>query len=151
MNYSYLTISLNVGDLIQIFNFPWTRKWLNICFDLQKDVENLEKLFETLDIKTEVLSDLGIVDLKKEIKKFSQDDDFVDASMSVLVLMAHGDDNSEVITANGRSINTEEIIDLFDDKNCPNLKGKPKWFIFQVSNKPFITSKRTFVNISFHF
>jgi len=100
---------------------------------LQKDVENLEKLFESLNIKTEVLCDLGYVDLVKAAKKFCKDDELADASMSIFVLlMGHGDDNSVISAADGRAIKTEDLIDLFDDKSCPNLKGKPKWFIFQV-------------------
>jgi len=99
---------------------------------LQKDVENLEKLFESLNIKTEVKCDLGIVELKKAAQEFCEDDELADASMSIFVLMAHGDDDSVIYTANGRTIRTEEIIDLFDDESCPNLKGKPKWFVFQV-------------------
>jgi len=101
-------------------------------FKLQKDVENMEKLFESLTIKTNILYDLGYVDFVKATKKFCEDDELADASMSVFVLMAHGDDDSVIYTANGVTIKTDEIIDLFDETNCPNLKGKPKWFIFQV-------------------
>jgi len=104
---------------------------------LQKDVENLEKLLESLNIKTEVLCDLGYVDLVEAAEKFCKDDELADASMSVFVLMAHGDDDSVIHTANGRTIKTDEIIDLFDETNCPNLKGKPKWFIFQVERNVY--------------
>jgi len=103
---------------------------------LQKDVENLEKLFESLNIKTEVPRD-RYVDPVEAAKKFCKDDELADASMSVFVLMGHGNDNSVIYTANGKPIRTDDIIDLFDDKSCPNLKGKPKWFIFQVLKKHF--------------
>jgi len=90
-------------------------------------------LFEILNIKTKVERDLGKEDLKKLTKTFSQDEEFMDASMSVFVLMAHGNDNSVIFTADGDSINIEEdIIDLFDIRESPLLKDKPKWFIFQV-------------------
>jgi len=110
---------------------------LYLCCNLQADVENLERLFETLNIQTEVLHDLGYKDFKDAMKKFCEETDFENASMAVFVLMAHGDDDSVLYTANGRTIKTEEIIDLFYDENCPNLKGKPKWFIFQVKVSPF--------------
>jgi len=101
---------------------------------LQRDVENLENLFKTLNIETKVLRDLPRNELIMEAKLF-RDDSFQDASMSVFVVMAHGDDNSEIYSADELTLNTEYIIDLFDDKSCPNLKGKPKWFIFQVIEK----------------
>jgi len=103
-----------------------------MSFNFQKDVENLEKLFESLNIKTEVLPDQGYVDLVEAAEKFCKDDELADASMSVFVLMGHGNDKSEIAAADGWTIKTEDIIDLFDDRSCPNLKGKPKWFIFQV-------------------
>ena len=34
-------------------------------------------------------------------------------------------------TADGRSINLERIYEYFNNKNCPDLKGKPKFFIVQ--------------------
>jgi len=94
-------------------------------------------LFESLNIKTDILYDLGIMDLIRATRKFIEDEAFVDASMSVFVLMAHGDDNSIIYTANGGTIKADEIIELFDETNCPNLKGKPKWFIFQVERNVF--------------
>jgi len=94
-------------------------------------------MFESLNIKTEVLCDLGYVDLVKAIKIFREGNELFDSSMSVFVLMAHGDDNSVIHTANGVSVKTDEIIDLFDETNCPNLKGKPKWFIFQVKRNVY--------------
>jgi len=92
----------------------------------------LTEIFEKLNIETKVLNDLGFKDVKDETERFSRDESFANASMSVFVIMAHGEEDSQIRTANGRLIKTEEIIDLFDDRKCPNLKGKPKWFIFQV-------------------
>jgi len=98
----------------------------------QKDVEELTKLFHRFNIETEVLLDLSYMEIFDRTKRFSKQDEFSDASVSVFVLMAHGGNDCELFTANGRPIKTEDVIDLFDDRNCPNLKGKPKWFIFQV-------------------
>jgi len=99
---------------------------------LQEDVNNMQKLFKELNVETEVHSNLTYFEVIDRAEQFSQDDIFRDASMCIFVLMAHGRDDSEILTANGRPIKTEEILDLFDDRKCPNLKGKPKWFIFQV-------------------
>jgi len=93
----------------------------------------LEKLFASLNIGTEIHHDLARPEILDRTEKFIKDEEFVDASMAIFVLMGHGEDESQIRTATGSLIKTNDIIDLFDDRNCPNLKGKPKWFIFQVN------------------
>jgi len=100
-------------------------------FFVKRDVEALQNLFVSLNIKTEVHQDLTYTQIWGQAAKLSYDNEFRHASMSIFVLMAHGHDG-ELFTVDGKPIKTEDIIDLFDDRNCPNLKGKPKWFIFQV-------------------
>jgi len=107
---------------------------LNVFF-VQKDVGELEKLFKKLNIRTETYHDLTKVEIIDRTEKFIQHQEFSNASMSVFVLMGHGGDDSHIIAGSGTRIKTEDIIDLFDDRNCPNLEGKPKWFIFQVNYK----------------
>jgi len=103
-----------------------------VWFCLQKDVKNLEQLFKKLNVETNVHSNMTYIDVLNKTECFTQDDAFRDASMCIFVIMAHGRDDSKIFTANGKPIEIEEIIDLFDDRKCPNLKGKPKWLIFQV-------------------
>jgi len=90
----------------------------------------LQNLFKSLNIKTEVHQNLTFSQIWGQAAKFCYDDEFSDASMSIFVLMAHGSNDGELFTADGRLVKTEDIIDLFGES--PNLKGKPKWFLFLV-------------------
>lgn len=96
-------------------------------------MEDLRKLFTSLNIESEILPDLNHDQLLDQTKEFGRDDTFKDASMSVYVIMAHGGMDSLIYPKDGKPVTMEDLVELFDDTKCPNLAGKPKWFIFQVS------------------
>ena len=50
--------------------------------------------------------------------------------MAVVVIMSHGR-HGLVAACDGREIETEWILRQLNNDGCPNLKGKPKLFIFQ--------------------
>jgi hypothetical protein len=85
-----------------------------------------------LGIESEVFPDPTHDDLVSRTKDFGQDPVFRSISMMVYVVMAHGGKGSEIYARDGKPILIEDLVDYFDDANCPDLKEKPKWFIFQV-------------------
>jgi len=99
-------------------------------FFVKRDVEQLKNLFDSLNIKTIVHQDLTYHQILRQAVKFSYDEEFIDTTMSVFVLMAHGSNDGELFTADGSLVKTEDIIGVFDE--TPDLIGKPKWFIFLV-------------------
>jgi len=102
-------------------------------------VNELTKLFSKLNIKKvdQPALDWKYMEILDQTENFLKEFKDGDASMSIFVMMAHGGYDGELFTANGKSIKIESIIDQFDDRLCPNLKGKPKWFIFQVKQVDF--------------
>ncbi len=53
--------------------------------------------------------------------------------MMILAVLSHGRDG-HIYTSDGSVIATESIYEKFNNNNCPLLKGKPKFFIIQVSS-----------------
>ena len=51
--------------------------------------------------------------------------------MMILVILSHGRDG-KIITSSGREYQIESIYEKFNNRECPSLKGKPKFFIIQV-------------------
>ena len=49
----------------------------------------------------------------------------------ILVILSHGRDG-KIITSSGREYQIESIYEKFNNRECPALKGKPKFFIIQV-------------------
>jgi hypothetical protein len=50
--------------------------------------------------------------------------------MCIVAILSHGD-NGLVFARDGRSVPTEWILRQFNNSTAPQLKGKPKFFIFQ--------------------
>jgi hypothetical protein len=50
--------------------------------------------------------------------------------MSVLVVLSHGD-KDRIYSSDGQWVATDWILKQFNNANCPRLRGKPKFFIFQ--------------------
>ena len=53
-------------------------------------------------------------------------------TMMILVIMSHGT-NGRILTSEGKSFDVEQIYQMFNNSCCSKLKGKPKFFIIQVS------------------
>jgi len=94
------------------------------------DVANLTKLFKELHFKTTHKQNLTILEFKKELKSLADNPENESADMMILVVLSHGREG-QIITSDGRGVDTEEIYAQFNNVNCPKLKGKPKFFIVQ--------------------
>ena len=94
------------------------------------DVANLTKLFKELHFKTTHKQNLSIIDFKKALKDLANHPENDHADMMILVVLSHGREG-QIITSDGRGVDTEEIYAQFNNVNCPKLKGKPKFFIVQ--------------------
>ena len=55
---------------------------------------------------------------------------FKDNDMFGTAVLSHGRDGSFFVK-DGAKFLIEEFVRLFDNRNCPHLVGKPKFFIFQ--------------------
>ena len=95
------------------------------------DVENLWSLLKGLDFDVTVHKNLHLAAFFKVITEFCCNKLHKEADMTVVVINSHGKDGV-VYAADGQSINMEYIYEFFNNRNCPNLMGKPKFFIVQV-------------------
>ena len=50
--------------------------------------------------------------------------------MSVIVVLSHGG-NGFILGSDGKRCDNEWILQQFNNEMCPDLMGKPKFFIFQ--------------------
>jgi len=94
------------------------------------DATNLEALFTDLGFDVLVKTDMSGVDLRKLILEFSQSPGHAKAQMVVVVVLSHGG-NGYVLGCDGKQCPNEWILEQFNNAGCPDLTGKPKFFIFQ--------------------
>uniref|UniRef100_X1YZC9 Caspase family p20 domain-containing protein n=1 Tax=Capitella teleta TaxID=283909 RepID=X1YZC9_CAPTE len=92
------------------------------------DVSNMEGLFRELHFEVKKHKDKdaqGIIKcLEDERSNLPESDIFV------AVIMSHGSKNC-VYGTDGKSVQIEEIIDIFNGTKCPKLKDTPKVFFIQ--------------------
>lgn len=94
------------------------------------DLENLRSLLKGLDFDVTVHKNLHLAAFFKVITEFCCNKLHKEADMTVVAILSHGKDGV-VYAADGQSINMEYIYEFFNNRNCPNLRGKPKFFIVQ--------------------
>ncbi|CAL4217002.1 unnamed protein product, partial [Meganyctiphanes norvegica] len=66
---------------------------------------------------------------EESIIEFTQRKDLRNVDSTVVIIMSHGNENY-FFTQDGGNISFDYIINRFNNHNCPELKGKPKFFIF---------------------
>ena len=67
--------------------------------------------------------------IEDTVRNFSEDEDHSRAQMCVVVVMSHGD-NGAIFGVDGRSVDDETLVAMFNNDSAPLLKGRPKLFVF---------------------
>jgi len=105
--------------------FPY-RKGANV------DSENLAELFTQLGFKVETHLNLGRTDTFRVLIDFAARSEHKDADMAIVCILSHGTQHGRVVAADCMEFNIEvDILRRFNNDYCPDLKGKPKFFILQ--------------------
>lgn len=91
---------------------------------------NLEKLFTGLRYEVQGHWNLDKGQTLETLTQFAQHEQFGFADSAIIVIMSHGEKGPVFKTSDMQDISVSKILNLFLDKNCPRLKGKPKIFLF---------------------
>jgi len=94
------------------------------------DVCNLAQLLKGLQFSVSIYHDLQLAEFYRVITEFCCNKTHADTDMAIVAILSHGKDGV-VYAADGQSINMEYIYEFFNNRNCPALRGKPKFFIVQ--------------------
>lgn len=95
------------------------------------DEEHITELFRQMGYEnTKTISNASKEDTEKTLLQFREEKLHEDVDSLVVVFMSHGSEG-QICTSDGEVLQNQEIVEYFSDVNCPALKGKPKFFIFQ--------------------
>merc|ERR1711915_983247 len=98
----------------------------------QVDSDNLEKLFTQLGFKVIRYKNLNRKETVRALEDFADVEENKMIDMMILCILSHGKENGKIVTTDGIMIDTEvDVLRKFNNDWCPQLKGKPKFFIIQ--------------------
>jgi len=98
----------------------------------QVDVKNLSALFQQLGFSVVILQNQTRSETLKYLIDFSSNSAHMSADMMVFCMSTHGPERGKLMSSDCLEIDIEkDILRRFTNDNCPDLRGKPKFFIFQ--------------------
>merc|ERR1711892_634084 len=118
-----------LGLIINIKDFSGNPKSTRNGSD--KDVENMKRTLEYLNLKVEVKTNLTQHQFLMAILDFTQQIENNNVDVCIVCIMSHGDEDS-IVTSDNLTVKIEaDILDRFANSYCQNMVGKPKLFLFQ--------------------
>ena len=97
--------------------------------DSIESVNLIRKAFEHLNFEVIIFTDLEDEKIKSKLNQILNNEECNLHDSFVLYIHSHGKEEG-FLTANNKVIKFHEIYDLFSNKNCKNLMGKPKLIFF---------------------
>eukprot|EP00092_Neocalanus_flemingeri_P031122 GFUD01033805.1.p1 GENE.GFUD01033805.1~~GFUD01033805.1.p1 ORF type:complete len:348 (-),score=91.76 GFUD01033805.1:65-1066(-) len=127
-------ISSNVRGLALILNneeFP-SKEDYKTRTGSQVDVVNLGDLFQQLGFSVVTQQNLTRNNTLKYLIDFASHPAHASADMMVFCMSTHGGEKGKLMSSDCLEIDIEaDILRMFTNENCPDLREKPKFFIFQ--------------------
>nr|XP_027220351.1 uncharacterized protein LOC113812633 [Penaeus vannamei] len=129
---------------VRILNFS--------CFKDRSDL-NLQQLDYDARIMSDVFDKMGYMcethssltaQQTKEVLNIRNADVLTDVGCAIFVISGYGVNGGKILTSDMQCVDTDYILNLFKDSECPQLKNKPKLFIFNLfKTSEAITSSRS--------
>lgn len=121
------------GSCIIVNNAKFDDHSLRFREGSKLDVDRMAGLFRQLHFNVSIASNLSAKETKDLLRGFQKVETQKDAECLVVILMSHGEDGV-VYGSDGEKLHLDrDVYQLFDNENCPNLRGKPKLFFIQGS------------------
>ena len=107
--------------------------------DLRRDgseesVNLISGIFKYYEFDVRIFTDLNDDKVLNTIEKFISDDECKDHDAFILYIFSHGVEDS-ILCSNNKLIHFSQIIELFKNQNCENLKDKLKFIFFDCCRK----------------
>ncbi|XP_066989117.1 caspase b-like isoform X2 [Macrobrachium rosenbergii] len=97
----------------------------------EDDASNLANVFTQMGYSGEVHHSLTSDETKETLTRIRDMEELWDASSATFIISSHGTSNNDAFLASDmQQLSTEWLLGLFSDAECPQLKNKPKVFIF---------------------
>lgn len=96
----------------------------------QNDTQNLGNMFGQMGYRGDSHSSLTAKDTKEVLMKVRDMEMLNDVGCAIFIISSHSINNTTFLTSDLKHITTDWLLSLFNEAECPQLKNKPKLFIF---------------------
>ncbi|ROT75111.1 caspase [Penaeus vannamei] len=129
---------------VRILNFSCfkDRSDLNLQ-QLDYDACIMSDVFDKMGYMCKTHSSLTVQQTKEVLKNIRDGDELTDVGCAIFVISGYGVNGRKILTTDMKFVDTDYILNLFKDSECPQLKNKPKLFIFNLFKSEAITSSRS--------
>ncbi|XP_063888732.1 uncharacterized protein LOC135115726 isoform X3 [Scylla paramamosain] len=95
------------------------------------DVQNLCQLFSQMGYKPSYHINMTKWETIQALRDFRNMKEHSNVDSCIVVFMSHGRDDTSFYTSDNHYLTVHNVVERFNNRECPILKGKPKIFIFQ--------------------
>lgn len=119
------------GTCVIINNRDFRHKVLPQRKGSELDVQRMDMLFRALYFDCIVRIDQTKEEIMSLLLQVAASQQRHNVDCLVVILMSHGSHKDIIYDVMGECVDTEELIAMFNNVNCPALQGKPKLFFIQ--------------------
>ncbi len=94
------------------------------------EMVRFRNIFYQLGFKVILKKNLDAKDIYLELLKTSKSIELSNYDSFLFMSISHGTENGEIIGFDGLPIKIELLTELFNNEECPQLKGQPRMFFF---------------------
>ncbi|XP_017781779.1 PREDICTED: caspase Dronc-like [Nicrophorus vespilloides] len=131
----YSTHGSRRGKALLINNIMFEKDQKSYRKGAEVDEKNISELLNQMGFKVEKYRDLTKNQMVKKLVDYASSYSLKNVDINVVVMMSHGignnDGNTHIAGTDNNLLSIADIVEKFDNSNCPNLIDKPKIFIFQ--------------------
>jgi len=120
---------------VRIFNFSCfkDRSDLNLQ-QLDYDARIMSDVFDKMGYMCKTHSSLTAQQTKEVLKNIRDADELTDVGCAIFVICGYSVNGRSVLTSDMKCVDIDYMLNAFKDSECPQLKNKPKLFIFNLFN-----------------
>ncbi|ROT77464.1 caspase [Penaeus vannamei] len=129
---------------VRIFNFSCfkDRSDLNLQ-QLDYDACIMSDVFDKMGYMCKTHSSLTAQQTKEVMKNIRDGDELTDVGCAIFVICGYSVNGRSVLTSDMKCVDIDYMLNAFKDSECPQLKNKPKLFIFVNNMMKLRTSKKS--------
>ncbi len=95
-----------------------------------QEMNRFRNIFDQLGFKVTLKKNLDAKDIYLELLTISKSTELSNYDSFLFMSISHGTENGEIVGFDGLPIKIKLLTELFNNEECPQLKGQPRMFFF---------------------